>query len=60
MWFYDDEDEEASIPDFAFVEKQYIHRDLLEKYKITKNCLVEGKAVYSGDGKWKAFWLKIK
>lgn len=58
--FYDDdEDDSDNIPDFAFVGDFYIHRNLLEKYKITHNCRVRGIAVYGADGKWKTVRLEI-
>jgi hypothetical protein len=32
----------------------------LEKHGIEETCWVNGKAVYAGDSKWKAFWLEVR
>ncbi|MDP9076103.1 MAG: hypothetical protein M3O71_01665 [Bacteroidota bacterium] len=39
-------------PDFGFISDYYVPRQLLESYKITKNCQVKATLVFTGD-KWK-------
>ena len=43
-------------PDFAFLGEHYIPKNLLLKNKITENCSVIAKVVYTGD-KWKVYQL---
>ncbi len=62
--FYDDDDDDSSRPqvtsaDFAFVGDYYVHRSLLLKYHITSDCHVTGRAIFTGDGKWKVFELTV-
>lgn len=45
-------------PDFAFVGDYYVHKSILRKYSINKDCHVKGRAIYTGDGKWKVFELE--
>lgn len=52
-----DEYEDDSEPDFAFIGDYYVHKKLLRKYKITKDCHVKAKAVLGGDNKWKVYEL---
>ncbi len=47
-------------PDFAFIDKIYVHRSILRKYNITEDCDVIAKVVLSGDNKWKVYDLDIK
>ena len=42
-------------PDFAFIGDYYVHKSLLEKYKIHSDCYVEAKAVLTGDDKWRVY-----
>lgn len=56
-WMYDDDDELA--PDFAFVGDYYVHKSLLSKYNIKKDCHVTAKVVLGGDDKWKVYDLII-
>lgn len=49
-WRYED-DEDNALPDFAFVKDFYVHRKLLRKYNITKDCDVIAKVVLGGDNK---------
>lgn len=53
--YYDDCQSEE--PDFAFIGDYYVHKSMLEKFRITEDCYVTAKAVYSADGKWKVFWI---
>ena len=53
--FHYSEDE----PDFAFVNDYYVHRKLLQKYKITHDCNVVAHIVLGGDNKWKVYDLEI-
>lgn len=45
-------------PDFAFVGDYYVHKSILRKYSINTDCHVKGRAIYTGDGKWKVFELE--
>lgn len=45
-------------PDFAFVGDYYVHKSILRKYSIDTDCHVKGRAVYTGDGKWKVFEIE--
>lgn len=45
-------------PDFAFVGDYYVHKSILRKYSINADCHVKGRAIYTGDGKWKVFELE--
>lgn len=45
-------------PDFAFVGDYYVHKSILRKYSITSDCQVKGRAIYTGDGKWKVFEIE--
>ena len=59
----DDLDDDGHIinrPKFAFVNDFYVPSALLEKHGIEETCWVNGKAVYAGDSKWKAFWLEVR
>lgn len=47
---YDDGD-----PDFAFIGDYYVHKTILDKYRIDSDCDVKAKAVYSDEGRWKVF-----
>ena len=59
--YYDDDEDEVeskvTTADFAFIGDYYVHRDLLLKYNITSDCHVTGRAILTGDGKWKVFEL---
>ena len=59
--YYDDDEDEVeskvTTADFAFIGDYYVHRDLLLKYNITSDCHVTGRAIFTGDGKWKVFEL---
>ena len=46
-------------PDFAFVGDYYVHKSVLRKYSVDTDCYVKGRAIYTGDGKWKVFELEI-
>ncbi|MEB0300911.1 hypothetical protein [Mucilaginibacter sp. 5C4] len=39
-------------PDFGFISDYYVPRQLLESYKITKNCQVKATLIFTGE-KWK-------
>lgn len=59
----DDLDDDGHIinrPKFAFVNDFYVPSALLGKHGIEETCWVHGKAVYTGNGKWKAFWLEVR
>lgn len=61
-WYNDDDDNNNSggvSADFAFIGDYYVHRNILVKYNITKDCHVNGRAVYTGDDKWKVFELEV-
>lgn len=63
-WFDDDFDDDDNNSDavsasFAFIGDYYVHKNILAKYNITRNCHVNGRAVYTGDGKWKVFELEV-
>lgn len=49
---------ELGEPDFAFVGDYYVHKSILRKYSIDSDCHVKGRAVYTGDGKWKVFKIE--
>ena len=61
--YYDDDEDEVeskvTSADFAFIGNYYVHRDLLLKYNIKSDCHVTGRAIFTGDGKWKVFELRI-
>ena len=63
---HDDEEEEEEdyrngpLADFAFVGDYYVHRDLLLRYGIRNDCNVTGRAIFTGDGKWKIFDLSVE
>lgn len=40
-------------PDFAFIDGCYVHKSLLEKYKIIDDCYVEAKVIKQKDERWK-------
>ncbi|HTF28662.1 MAG TPA: hypothetical protein VK625_07445, partial [Flavitalea sp.] len=44
-------------PDFGFISDYYVPRQLLESYKITKNCQVKATLIFTGD-KWKINIIK--
>lgn len=44
---------------FGFVKDYYVHNSILEQYDIQEGCNVEAKIIYTGDGKWRVFELKI-
>lgn len=46
---------EYGNPDFAFIGDFYVHKNILERYKISSDCRVQAKVIYSGDDKWKVF-----
>ena len=46
-------------PDFAFVGDYYVHKSILRKYSINTDCHIKGRAIYTGDGKWKVFELEV-
>lgn len=61
---FDDDDDDSHRPKvtsakFAFVGDYYVHRSILLKYHITSDCNVTGRAIYTGDGKWKVFELTV-
>ena len=49
--YFDDDGD----PDFAFIGDYYVHKSILDKYKIDSDCHVNAKAIYTGNGKWKVF-----
>ena len=59
MCFDDEEDSKNKEPDFAFVGDYYVHRNLLKKHSITKDCEVCAKVVLCGNGKWKVYDLDV-
>ena len=42
-------------PDFAFIGDYYVHKSLLDKYKIHSDCHVDAKVVLTGDDKWRVY-----
>lgn len=52
-------DWENGEPDFAFVKDYYVHRDILRRYQITRDCDVVAKVVLGGDDKWKVYDLEF-
>lgn len=42
-------------PSFAFIGDYYVHRSILEKYNIQRDCFVKAKVIYTGGGKWKVY-----
>ena len=66
-WYGDDDEDDDSngattvtTADFAFVGDYYVHRNLLLKYGIRNDCRVTGRAIFTGDGKWKVFELSVE
>jgi len=51
-------DEDGSDADFAFIGDCYVHRHVLWKYGISKDCYVDAKAVIGADGRWQVYELK--
>jgi len=43
---------------FGFVEDCYVHGSLLDQYDIHNDCSVDAGIVYTGDAKWKVYYLK--
>lgn len=50
---------EGSEPDFAFVDDHYVHRNVLKKCGIRRDCDVTAKLVLGGDDKWKVYDLAV-
>lgn len=57
-FFYDEGDMDCE-PDFAFINNIYVHRSILRKYHIKKDCNVTAQLVLSGNNTWKVYDLKI-
>lgn len=57
--FFDLSEEEriSTSPDFGFIEDFYVPKNILTDSKITSNCCVVAKAIFSGD-KWKILKLE--
>lgn len=51
--------EEGGEPDFAFVDDHYVHRNVLKKCGIRRDCDVTAKLVLGGDDKWKVYDLVV-
>lgn len=56
--FSGDENNMDYEPDFAFINDIYVHKNILRKYHIKKNCDVTAQLVLGGDNKWKIYDLK--
>lgn len=57
--FFYDEDGMDCEPDFAFINNIYVHKSILRKHHIKKDCNVTAQLVLSGDNTWKVYDLKI-
>ncbi len=59
-WTFDEDDSNPYPPDFAFINDYYVHKSVLRKHNITKNCYVVASLVLSGDNKWRVYDLEVE
>lgn len=50
---------EGGEPDFAFLNNHYVHRSVLKKCGIRRDCIAYAKLVLGGDDKWKVYDLVV-
>lgn len=50
---------EDTQPNFAFIEDNYVHKNVLNAHNITEDCNVIAKLVLGGDNKWKVYDLEV-
>ena len=55
---WDDEDP-LPTPDYGFVNDYYVHKKVIEKSRITKDCYVVAQAVVDKDNKWRVYHLQL-
>ncbi len=55
-----DDDHAGQLPDFAFIDDYYVHRNVLKEYGIYQDCKVVADLVMDGDGKWKVYRIAVE
>lgn len=55
-----DDDHAGQLPDFAFIDDYYVHRNVLKEYGICQDCNVVANLVLDGDGKWKVYRISVE
>lgn len=56
---YKDYNVQKEYPDFGFINGYYVHKKLLMKYNITRECDVIAYIILGADNKWKVYNLKL-